>query len=161
MKDLSTDKRQLRKNLRYLRWISKAVFLLLFIVPVAYLVGAPQVSVYSFLLGGPTLTKTSFVLPITQSVCYIWLSSFGNMNLGAWTLCPLGGVQFLLTGELEIKTVVAILLFIIPIVLLGNAFCSWVCPIGTVVDSFDKGVEKFLPKVEAVIEQNSYTLQLQ
>jgi ferredoxin-type protein NapH len=149
MRDLRANTRQWRKNLRYLRWVSKAVFLLLFVVPVAYLAGAPQVPVYSFLLGGPSLTKTSLVVPITQSVCYIWLSSFGNMNLGTWILCPLGGVQLLLTGELEIKNVVAILLFIIPIVLLGNAFCSWVCPIGTVVDSFDKGVEKFFPKVEA------------
>jgi ferredoxin-type protein NapH len=40
-------------------------------------------------------------------------------------------------------------LFIIPIVLLGNAFCSWICPIGTIIDSFDKGIEKFSPKIEA------------
>ena len=41
------------------------------------------------------------------------------------------------------------LLFIIPIVVLGNAFCSWACPIGTIIDSFDKGIEKFSPKIEA------------
>jgi len=149
MRDLTTNTRHWRKNLRYLRWVSKAVFLLLFIVPVAYVAGAPRVSVYSFLLGGPTLTKTSLVVPITQSVCNTWISGFGNTNPGAWILCPLGAVQTLLTGEVEIITIVAMLLFIIPIVLLGNAFCSWVCPIGTIVDSFDKGVEKFLPKVEA------------
>ena len=149
MRDLRANTRQWRKNLRYLRWVSKTIFLLLFIMPVAYLVGAPHVPVYSFLLGGLTLTKTSLVVPITQSVCYIWLTSFGNMNLGQWILCPLGGVQFLLNGEVKIATVVAILLFIIPIALFGNFFCSWVCPIGTVVDSFDKVVAKFLPKVEA------------
>jgi len=149
MRDLRANTRQWRKNLRYLRWVSKAIFLLLFVMPVAYLAGAPKVPVYSFLLGGLTLTKTSLVVPITQSVCYIWLRSFGNLSLGAWILCPLGGMQFLLNGEVKIITVVAILLFIIPIVLLGNAFCSWVCPIGTVVDSFDKGVAKFFPKVEA------------
>ena len=146
---MKANARHSRKSLRYLRWASKAVFLLLFIVPVAYVAGAPRVSVYSFLLGGSTLTKTSLVAPITQSVCNTWISSFGNTNLGAWILCPLGGVQTLLTGEVEIITIVAMLLFIIPIVLLGNAFCSWACPIGTVVDSFDEVVEKFFPKVEA------------
>jgi ferredoxin-type protein NapH len=68
-------------------------------------------------------------------------------------LCPLGGVQALLTGRVAtfrvVQTVAAILFFVILIVLLGNVFCSWVCPIGTVVDSFDKGIEKFFPKIEA------------
>jgi len=68
-------------------------------------------------------------------------------------LCPLGGVQALLVGKVEafrlVPTIVAIIIFIVPIVLLGNVFCSWACPIGTIVDSFDKVVEKFLPKVEA------------
>jgi ferredoxin-type protein NapH len=68
-------------------------------------------------------------------------------------LCPLGGVQALLTGRVAtfrvVQTVAAILLFVILTVLLGNVFCSWVCPIGTVVDSFDKGIEKFFPKIEA------------
>ena len=68
-------------------------------------------------------------------------------------MCPLGGVQALLVGKVEafrlVPTIVAIIIFIVPIVLLGNVFCSWACPIGTIVDSFDKVVEKFLPKVEA------------
>lgn len=149
VRDATANIRPWRKNLRYLRWTSKAVFLLLFMVPFAYVAGAPQVSVYSFVLAGPTLIETSIVVPITQSVCNIWLSGFGNTNPGAWILCPFGAAQILLTGEVEIITIVAMLLFIIPIVVLGNAFCSWACPIGTVIDSFDKSVEKFLPKIEA------------
>jgi polyferredoxin len=149
MRDLRENKRQWRKSLRYLRWVSKAVFLLLFVLPVAYLAGAPRVPVYSFLFGGLTLTKSFGLVPITQSVCSVWTSYFGNMNSGAWILCPFGAVQYLLTGQVAIVTIVAMLLFIIPIVLLGNVFCSWVCPIGTIVDSFDKGIEKFFPKVEA------------
>ena len=141
-------KRNWRKSLRYLRWSSKAAFLLLFVVPVAYLAGAPMVSSYSLLLGGTTLIKTYISVPITQSVCTIWTSSFGNTNPGGWILCPLGGVQTLLTGQVEMIAITAMLLFILPIILLGNVFCSWACPIGTMIDSFDKFIEKFLPKVE-------------
>ena len=118
-------------------------------VPVAYVAGAPRVSVYSFLLGGSTLTKTSLLVSLTQSPCSLYLSSYGGANPGLWILDPLGGLQILLTGEVEIITIVAMLLFIIPIVLLGNAFCSWACPIGAIVDSFDKAIEKFFPKIEA------------
>ncbi|UCD26030.1 MAG: 4Fe-4S binding protein [Candidatus Bathyarchaeota archaeon] len=112
-------------------------------------------SVYSFVLAGPTLTETSIVLPITQSVCNMWLNGFGNTNPGSWIVCPFGAAGILLTGEVEIITIVAMLLFIIPIVVLGNAFCSWACPIGTVIDSFDKSVEKFLPKIEAKREKRA------
>jgi ferredoxin-type protein NapH len=145
----TANTRRWRKNLRYLRWTCKVAFLLLFIVPVAYLANAPWVSGYSFLLGGSTLIKTYISVPITQSVCSIWAGGFGNTNPGAWILCPLGATQVLLTGEVAIITIVAMLLFFLPIVVLGNVFCSWACPIGTMVDSFDKGVEKFLPKAEA------------
>ena len=66
---------------------------------------------------------------------------------------PFGGLQILLTGRVtawgHIPTLIAILFFVILIVLLGNVFCSWACPIGTMIDSFDKGIEKFFPKVEA------------
>jgi ferredoxin-type protein NapH len=48
-------------------------------------------------------------------------------------------------------------IFLMLIVLLGNAFCGWACPIGTLVDSFDKGIEIFLPKVEA--KRNERSLQ--
>jgi hypothetical protein len=118
-------------------------------VPFAYLAGAPQITLYHFHLSSPILTETSIVVPITQSVCNIWLNGYGNTNPGSWILCPFGAAEILLTGEVEIITIVALLLFIIPIVMLGNAFCSWACPIGTMIDSFDKSVEKFLPKIEA------------
>ena len=66
---------------------------------------------------------------------------------------PLGAIQALLTGKVEalllVPTLIALSIAIVLIVLLGTAFCSWACPIGTIVDSFDKGVEKFLPKIEA------------
>jgi len=124
-------------------------------VPVAYVAPssdwsvpiAPVTSLFS------PATQPLFFLPVTQSPCSVWLRGFSNVVPGAWLLCPLGGVQALLTGRVEafllVPTIVAILIFIVLIVLLGNVFCSWFCPIGTMVDSFDKGVEKFLPKVEA------------
>jgi len=140
-----------RKSLRYLRWASKAAFLLFFIVPVVYIAGVPWRPVYSLLfgvwVGGPSLK-----VPITQSVCNVWTSYMGNANPGAWFACPVGAVQVLITGMIDkfrvIPLIIAMLIFIIPIILLGNVFCSWVCPIGTIVDSFDKGIEKFFPKFE-------------
>jgi ferredoxin-type protein NapH len=33
--------------------------------------------------------------------------------------------------------------------LLGNVFCSWVCPLGTIIDCFDRGIEKVFPEFEA------------
>jgi ferredoxin-type protein NapH len=113
----------------------------------------PTIPVISLLFGG--LTKYYLILPLTQSVCYVWTSYYGNVAPGAWFICPLGAVQSFLvpgvnwTGGILFSTIVAMLLFILPIVLLGNMFCSWACPVGTLVDSFDKGVEKFLPKIEA------------
>jgi len=66
---------------------------------------------------------------------------------------PFGGLQVLLSGQVEplllIPTIIAVLIFVILIVLLGNVFCSWVCPVGTIIDSFDKFVEKCFPNIEA------------
>ena len=142
-----------RKSLRYLRWASKAAFLLFFVVPVVYLAGVPWRPVYS-LLFGIWVGKPYLKVPITQSVCIVFTShSITNINPGAWVACPLGAVQALLTGMVDdfrvVPTIIAMLIFIILIVLLGNVFCSWVCPVGTIVDSFDKGIEKFFPKFEA------------
>lgn len=148
-----TNERRWRKSLRYLRWISKTGVLLLFVVPVTYLVFAPLVPVESLFFGA--LSTSLPLMPINQAVCSIWINHFGNMNPGAWLLCPLGGVLTLLDGKGQIEAVFAILLFIIPIVLLGNVFCSWACPVGTMIDSFDKGVEKFLPNVEAKRNERS------
>jgi ferredoxin-type protein NapH len=66
---------------------------------------------------------------------------------------PFGGLQVLVSGQVEalllVETVAAILFFVGLTVLLGNVFCSWVCPVGTLIDGFDKFVEKFLPDIEA------------
>lgn len=148
--------RRWRKGIRYLRWLSKALFLFLFMSPVLYVFEIPgtppNTPVVSLLFGG--LTRYYHLLPLTQSVCYIWISYYGDVGPGAWVLCPLGALQCFVTGTVTpesilILTIIAMLLFIIPIVLLGNVFCSWACPVGTVVDSFDNFVERFLPKIEA------------
>ncbi|MFX0201039.1 MAG: 4Fe-4S binding protein, partial [Candidatus Hodarchaeota archaeon] len=142
-----------RKNLRYLRWASKAAFLIFFVVPIVYLAGTPWRPVYS-LLFGVWVGKPWLKVPLTQSVCIMWTGhTITSINPGAWIACPLGALSNLLTGMVDnlrvIPTIIAMLIFIIPIVLLGNVFCSWACPVGTIVDSFDKGVEKFFPKFEA------------
>jgi ferredoxin-type protein NapH len=141
-----------RKNIRYLRWASKAAFLLFFTVPVVYLIGAPLRPVYS-LLFDVWVGKPWLKVPITQSVCIIWTTmDITVIDPGTWIMCPIGACSTILTGMVDafrvIPTIIAMLIFIIPIVLLGNVFCSWVCPIGTIIDSFDKAIEKKFPKFE-------------
>ena len=149
-----------RKSIRYLRWAIKAGFFLLFMVPVAYVPRGQLVSVSSFFFAKPADHISTFAYiqsPImvlsTQAPCSIWLSYYGNINPGLWIMDPFGGLQVLLTGQVAhlilFSTVIAILFFVILIVLLGNVFCSWACPIGTMIDSFDKFIEKSFPKVEA------------
>jgi len=160
IKNLRFYKKYRKKNIRYLRWGVKAVFLLLFTVPVAYLARSQQLSVSSFFsvkptgqISGFTSVEAFFMVPITQSPCSVWLSYYGSVNPGLWIMDPFGGLQVLLSGQVEplllVPTIIAILLFVILTVLLGNVFCSWVCPVGTIIDSFDKFVEKYFPKVEA------------
>jgi polyferredoxin len=147
-----------RKAIRYFRWSVKAAFLLIFVVPVAYLSGAPTAEpVYSFFFGG--LNRTLFTLPLGQSVDSVWLVYYGYVGPGAWLICPVGGLQTLLTGRVDsthlLPTILALLVFLIPIFVLGNVFCSWVCPLGTIIDGFDKGVAMFMPKVNAKREERS------
>ena len=160
IKNLRFYKSNRKKNIRYLRWGIKAAFLLLFTVPVAYLARGQELSVGSFFfvkptgqISGFTSIQEFFMVPITQSPDSIWLSYYGNSNPGYWIVEPFGGLQVLLTGQVEysflIPTIIAILLFVLLTVLLGNVFCSWGCPIGTIIDSFDKSIEKFFPKIEA------------
>ena len=166
IKNLRFYKSNRKKNIRYLRWGIKAAFLLLFTVPVAYLARGQELSVGSFFfvkptgqISGFTSIQEFFMVPITQSPDSIWLSYYGNSNPGYWIVEPFGGLQVLLTGQVEysflIPTIIAILLFVLLTVLLGNVFCSWGCPIGTIIDSFDKGIEKFFPKIEAKREKKT------
>jgi ferredoxin-type protein NapH len=149
-----------KKRIRYFRWAVKAVFLLLFVVPVAYLAGGQQLGVSSLFfvkptgqIAGFTSIESFFMVPITQSPCSTWLSYYGSVSPGLWLMDPFGGLQVLASGQvghlLLAETVVAILFFVGLNVLLGNVFCSWVCPVGTIIDSFDKGIEKCFPKIEA------------
>jgi len=146
-----TKKSKRRKAIRYFRWSVKAAFLLIFMVPVAYLLGAPSAPVYSYLSSG--LDNSLLMLPLGQSPDSIWLVSFGVSVPGARVVCPLWALQTLLAGEVVIADlmplIVAMLLFLIPIFVLGNMFCGWVCPVGTIIDSFDRLVTKFLPKVDS------------
>jgi ferredoxin-type protein NapH len=102
-------------------------------------------------------TETIAKVPITQSPDSLWLSYYGNINPGLWILEPFGGLQVLLTGRVEIHflipTVIATLIFVLIIILLGNVFCSWACPMGTLIDSFDMFLSKNFPKIEAKREQ--------
>jgi polyferredoxin len=86
-----------------------------------------------------------------------WTIAYSQIGPGAWLICPVGGLQTLLTSQAAasyiLPTLVALLLFLLPIFILGNVFCSWVCPVGTLIDSFDKAVSKWLPKIDAKRQQ--------
>ena len=146
-----------RKTLRYFRWSVKVAFLLIFTLPIAYFLSAPALPVYSFFYGG--LNQPLLTLPYGQSVCSVLIFSYDYIGPGAWLICPVGGLQTLLTGRVEalllLPTILAILVFLIPIFVLGNVFCGWLCPLGTMIDGFDKGVERFMPKVNTKREERS------
>jgi ferredoxin-type protein NapH len=155
VKGLNKKKGTRRKTLRYFRWSVKATFLLLFTLPIVYFLEAPALPVYSLFYGG--LNQPLFAVPYGQSVCSMLLSSYAYVGPGAWLICPVGGLQTLLTGNVELllllPTIVALLLFLIPIFVLGNVFCGWICPLGTLIDGFDKGVERFMPKTDMKREE--------
>ncbi len=147
---MSKSKFNKKKLIRYFRWTTKVAFLLFFVFPIIYLVGAPDHYVYSAFLGG--LNRPFLALPYGQSVCTIWTIAYGQIGPGAWLICPLGGLQTLVTGQVDaahfLLTAVALLLFLVPIFLLGNFFCGWICPLGSIVDGFDGFIARFLRKVE-------------
>jgi ferredoxin-type protein NapH len=132
--------------------------LLIFTVPVAYLVGAAFVPVNSYFYDG--LNTQLFSVPLGQSVCTFWLGPFGIGGLGRMIVCPLGVVQVFLAGTVQValveSTILGMFLFLIPIVVVGNVFCGWVCPVGTIIDSFDKAVEVTLPKLNAKREERAW-----
>jgi hypothetical protein len=146
-----TQKSNRKKVIRYFRWSVRGAFLILFMIPIAYLVGGPSVPVYSYLSDGAN--KSLFMVPLGQSPCLVWLASWGQTAYGNRIVDPIWALQSFLAGGEAITEVLpvigAMLLFIVPIFVLGNMFCSWICPTGTVIDSFDKVVEKSLPKVDA------------
>jgi ferredoxin-type protein NapH len=146
-----------KKTIRAVRWSIKIALLLLFIIPLTFLANAPEAKVFSFATGGVKNQLASF--PLSESVCSIWTVRFSTINPFAWIICPLGGLQALVTGEVSSfrlwQTVFAILLFIIPIAVVGNVFCGWICPLGTMIDAFDEYIRKFKPKIEAHREERS------
>ena len=109
----------------------------------------PPFPVYSFFYGGLDQIPLFFV-PYGQSLCSFLLVDYNFAAPGSWLICPVGGLQTLLTGivgtYILIPTLVALFLFLIPIFVFGNIFCGWVCPLGSFIDGFDSIIERFLPK---------------
>jgi ferredoxin-type protein NapH len=100
------------------------------------------------------------MVPVTQSPCSVWLNGYCNVQYGAWFVEPFGNLQALVTGNVGTPwrflteslfwpTIIALVTVVLLIVLIGAAFCSWVCPLGSIIDSFDMAIAKFLPKIEA------------
>jgi ferredoxin-type protein NapH len=156
-----------RISLRYIRWASKLAFLILFIIPLQYVPNgpvwpAPYTGVTTISNFAIRPTQPFFYVPMVESPCSIWFQGWSNPTLGAWLVEPLGAVQALITTKVDISllmdTIIALCIVLIIIILVGSMFCSWACPIGTLVDSFDSFVGRFLPKVEAkrakIIDKN-------
>jgi ferredoxin-type protein NapH len=155
---LSNKKNNRKKYIRYFRWAIKISLLLLFIIPLTFLTNVPVARIYSFSTGG--LNNRLGIVPLSESVCSFWTTGrFTSISPLGWILCPLGGLQALVTGEVSsaflYQVIFAILLFIIPIFIVGNIFCGWICPLGTMIDAFDLYIRKFKPKIEAHREERS------
>jgi len=146
--------RRRRNSLRYIRWATKLAFLILFTIPIAY-VGASkdwqEPSTGVTLILRPS--QPFFWVPMVESPCSIWFQGWSNPAPGAWLVEPLGALQALITTKVDISllmdTIIALIIVLVIIILVGSMFCSWACPIGTLVDSFDRFIQRFLPKIEA------------
>ena len=156
MNFLNQKKGSRRKAIRYLRWTVKIGFLLALLLPIKWFSDADlDLPVYSLANNG--LSHPLFSVPYSQSICSILLVNWKTTDPGTWITCPLGGIEVLLTAGNEpmpglnlpyliLSVIAAISIFLISVILLGALFCSWVCPMGTMIDGFDKGVERFMPK---------------
>ena len=164
-KSMNQKKIARKKIIRYFRWSIKIAILLILIMPIKYF-SDPNVyslPVYSLALGGyvnPPITHLDY----GQSICSFQLLSWTYVGPGGWLICPVGGLEILLTAGmlpqgglnldwLTLSLASAIFLFVFVIFLLGPIFCSWICPIGTVVDGFDIGVQKFMPNLNKKREE--------
>lgn len=154
-----------RKTIRYIRWSIKIAILLILIMPIKYF-SDPNVynlPVYSLTLGGYSQSPITH-LGYGQSVCSFLLLSWTYIGPGGWLICPVGGLEILLTAGmlpqgglnldwLTLSLVSAIFLFVLGIFFLGPIFCSWICPVGTVVDGADLSIERFLPNLNKKREE--------
>ncbi len=158
MNSLTKEKSSRRKVIRYVRWGVKLAFLVIFVGPFVFFTDSCcSPPVYSLMYGG-FAAQPLFTVPYGESVCSFLLLRWTYIGPGAWIICPLGGSEVLATAAMEpaaglditfllISVISAIAIFLFMVFLLGAMFCSWVCPVGTVVDGFDKAVERFMPKL--------------
>lgn len=156
---MSQKNRSRKKIIKIFKWTVKIAFLLILILPIKYFNDNDvyKLPVYSLALGGysqPPLMKVSY----GQTVCSFLLNSWVDLGPGGWVTCPIGGLQILLTAGqcprqginidfLTISLISAVSIFLLSIIILGPIFCSWICPVGTIVDGADKGVERFMPNL--------------
>ena len=106
-----------------------------------------------------TRKRIRYVRHATQIIFFIFfvmltLGTFCYLTLGGVSIsCPLGGLQIILSSRtLIVGIVVSASIFIIITILLGRAFCSWACPIGTIIEFFEIGLAKikFVPAFKKV-----------
>ena len=146
-----------RKLVRYVRWGVKLAFIIILVGPITFFTDSCcNLPVYSLAYGG--FSQPLLTLPYGESICSFLLLRWTYVGPGAWIICPLGGSEVLATAAMEpqaglditfllISVVSAMGIFLLLVFLLGAMFCSWICPVGTVVDGFDKAVERFMPKL--------------
>jgi len=78
-----------------------------------------------------------FVFLITGTVCSLLIPG------GAFITCPLGALQIILSSEtISATIIISALVLVAATILLGRAFCSWVCPIGLIMDMIDAVIDR-------------------
>jgi len=95
-----------------------------------------------------------FVMLVLGNVCTL---KFGEISVS----CPLGALQIILSSRtLIVGIVLSAAIFIILTILFGRVFCSWMCPIGTIIEFFEIGLKKlnFIPFFEKAKYSRSLTL---
>ncbi len=77
------------------------------------------------------------VVAVVISVGFVVHSGVGTLSAFGWesisVLCPLGALGTMLASKILVpRAVISLVVAVIAIVILGSAFCAWVCPIPVV-----------------------------
>lgn len=84
---------------------------------------------------------------LVAGVGFVAHTGFGNLSALGWesvsVLCPLGALGTMLASKTIVpRAVVSLVIAVVALLVLGRAFCAWVCPVplwGKVRDAFKKG----------------------
>lgn len=85
--------------------------------------------------------KLRVIIPLAvlalAGIGYVAHTGFGNLSAIGWgsvsLLCPLGALGTMLASKTVVpRAVISLIIAVVAIVILGRAFCAWVCPVPVV-----------------------------